>query len=643
MVAYRPEIDALRAISVLAVILFHSGLGFASGGFVGVDVFFVISGFLITGIVSRQVQEGSFSFTTFYKRRIARLLPSLIITLLIVVIFGFFAFDLASFDNLGREVFFASLGAANILFAQGDNYFLNDDSLRPLLHLWSLGVEEQFYLFWPALLVGLSRFKFRFFIFVVIGLFLTSFLLAVNTVVEEPVKAYFYPQYRAFELFAGSIAALSLNTKPVKAIVSGKVLVECALIVSLVAMLLPVFFYSHETTFPGVATLLPVSAVMFFLIFSAGSKTANFLKQGWLVTIGLISYPLYLLHQPILSTIDFFELTDSELLKALMVFAIAVPLSWLIYMLVEKPIRRQARKSGSTSTLSSMFLVLLLLGTAGIGFFVAKSNGVESRFKWLNPFAASVIEHSRTTFHTHFKRGADIGSDAPQKILFFGDSVLQQYVWPLSQFLGYERSQIDMVTRGGCVLLKDVDYTDSFSDISCGDLRRDLYTINKRYDYVVFSQSWDSYTDEMQDFKGDFDINMWSPHIVKTIKHFSQFTDRVIIIGAHLKIGGTKQISPSVFLDSKQYLNAIDRLTVLNKSDLMAFRSYFDSLNEFGSVSIIHPGEIWRRADGEFNLHDETWAFFRDKRHVSQASTPYLLMRLSRLLATLPDHGKNTD
>ncbi len=159
---YRPDIDGLRAISVIAVIIFHTGFSFLSGGFIGVDVFFVISGYLITSLVYKEITSGTFSYLTFYKRRIARLLPALIITLILVLGFGFLFYDNREFDNLGKELFFSALGAANILFAQGVNYFAQEDSVRPLIHLWSLGVEEQFYLIWPTLLITLTFFKFRY-------------------------------------------------------------------------------------------------------------------------------------------------------------------------------------------------------------------------------------------------------------------------------------------------------------------------------------------------------------------------------------------------------------------------------------------------------------------------------------------------
>ena len=159
--SYRPDIDGLRALAVIAVIVFHSGFELFSGGYVGVDIFFVISGYLITGMVFDEVKSGSFTYANFYKRRIARLGPALAITLATVSCLGFFFYDNKAFDNLGKEIFFSAAGAANILFAQGINYFAQESTVRPLIHLWSLGVEEQFYLVWPTTLVLLGALKLR--------------------------------------------------------------------------------------------------------------------------------------------------------------------------------------------------------------------------------------------------------------------------------------------------------------------------------------------------------------------------------------------------------------------------------------------------------------------------------------------------
>jgi peptidoglycan/LPS O-acetylase OafA/YrhL len=252
---YRADIDGLRAISVLAVIAFHSGINFFSGGYIGVDIFFVISGYLVTSFVVNEIDNGTFTFKKFYKRRVARLFPSLLILFIVVILFGFIFYDNKKFDNLGKEVFFSSIGAANILFGKGTNYFSQDISSNPLLHMWSLGIEEQFYLIWPTILIFIYIFKRRYAAFITFLMLISSFLLANSSVTHSPVMTYFYPQYRAFELLIGA-ETFFLEDKfsrfSISSFLSGIIF-----IFSILFIFLSMFLLNKGSEFPGFNTLYP--------------------------------------------------------------------------------------------------------------------------------------------------------------------------------------------------------------------------------------------------------------------------------------------------------------------------------------------------------------------------------------------------
>lgn len=202
---YRGDIDGLRAISCLAVMLFHAKFAWLGGGYVGVDVFFVISGYLTTSIVFNQVKTGKFNLLRFYQKRAARLLPALILMFVGTAIFGFLFYDNRTLDNFGQQVVYGAFGAANILFAQGDNYFVSDEALTPLIHLWSLGVEEQFYLVWPLVLAAIAWLNVELILGFALVLFTTSLTMSAAAVETLPIQAYFYTHYRAFEIDRKSV------------------------------------------------------------------------------------------------------------------------------------------------------------------------------------------------------------------------------------------------------------------------------------------------------------------------------------------------------------------------------------------------------------------------------------------------------
>lgn len=629
---YRPDIDGLRAISVIAVILFHADVGILSGGYIGVDIFFVISGYLITSLIFHEVESKTFSYANFYKRRIARLLPALIITLFTVLVFGFFFNDNASFDSLGKDIFFSAIGAANILFAQGDNYFAQDASVRPLIHLWSLGVEEQFYLAWPTVLLLVSPLKKRGASFVVVFLFLISFYMAFVDVASSPTTTYFYPQYRAFELLIGAFVALVVHETWFTKIQLKQKNNEIISYISLVLIIMPMFLLDKESTFPGVNTLYPIIGTAVFIAFSNKTTISKLFCSPPLVFVGLISYPLYLYHQPIISYLHFFNISENNLFIFIVTVVISTPLSWITYKYIEKPIRRIAHNKNKHTATYIIPLTACLVFLAVSGIYVAKNNGIGERFKVLNPFAYQVTKYSESTFHSHYSRGINLSTKNNGKTLFIGDSLLQQYVYPIAKALNLREKDIDIISRGGCVLLKGVEFRDQFADISCNNLRETLYKMDNYYENVVISQSWDSYSNNILNIHNKDNKNQlekWSPFINSTIAFFKQRTKNIVIIGGHLKVEGTSSLAPTIFLSEDNYRTGLNNLRVVNHDSLSKSYSFFNKWQD--DVVIIHPSDIWT-VNNEFKLHDGKWSFFRDHQHASTASTAFLKKRIKSVM-----------
>ncbi|MEO0845707.1 MAG: acyltransferase family protein [Cyanobacteria bacterium J06648_1] len=636
---YRADLDGLRAVCVLAVIFFHAGFTFLAGGYVGVDVFFVISGYLITSIVHKDLKANKFSFKQFYKKRGARLLPALLITLMVTGLFGFIFYDNKSLDNLGREIMYGAFGAANILFAQGENYFVTDESYRPLIHLWTLGIEEQFYFVWPILLVLLSALRVKQILAIALILCTASLVISVAAVETNPIAAYFYTHYRAYELLIGAVVALSMIGFRGKLELSQRKK-EILSLLGILLIIVPMFLFDESTTFPGLNALYPCIGTALLICWGDNTLIAKGLSLKPLVWIGLISYPLYLYHQPLISYCHFFGFESHKILLLLVITTISIPLAWATYRYIEQPIRKLAHKP-QNKTLNRFLSGSMtgLVGLALIGLLFAKSDGLEQRFTLLNPFALEISDSMSPSFYQFFEQGYRVAPGDSGKILFIGDSVLQQYVLPVSQGLGIEPSEVDTVTRGGCVLLKDVKLVDRYqaaSGISCDRLRQQLYQNQKRYDYIFISQSWISYGTDLLNASAnplgsDYTLARWQNFIDETVKHFQPLANRVVVLGGHPIVEGTDKLQPTLLSTPESYRLKLENLEVVNQNHLQAAQEFFAQWQGKNNLAVISPQNIWNGSDSK--LHDGKWSFFDNGLHISQASNQYVVERLQQMPA----------
>ena len=340
---YRPDIDGLRTLAVLPVVAFHFNLPFFTGGFVGVDVFFVISGFLITRIIAKELEEGSFSLLNFYRRRVLRLLPALFVVLLATLVCAYLWFVPEDFANTGQSAIAALFFSSNILFFLEAGYFDASSYTKPLLHTWSLAIEEQFYLFMPLLLMLLWRLK-RGFVLTVLVLTGVSLALSAFTTERFATGAYYLLPWRAWELGLGAL--LALGCLPV---FRSKLLRELSGSVGIVMILAAVFLLDRTVAFPGVAALLPTVGAMLILHAgnSGGSMINTLLSMRLPVEIGRLSYSLYLWHWPVVVFFTYIALDLPNPWEAAGLFVLSLLLSWLSYRFVETPFRKNGTSWGN--------------------------------------------------------------------------------------------------------------------------------------------------------------------------------------------------------------------------------------------------------------------------------------------------------
>lgn len=361
-------------MAVLNVIAYHAFPESFKSGFVGVDIFFVISGFLITNILLQKLSDGSFSFLDFYKRRAKRIFPALIVMLIAVVSFGWWALLDNEYKQLGKHTFSTAAFISNIIFWREAGYFDIQAELKPLLHMWSLGIEEQFYLVWPLILwfTWIKKINFKKMFTILIG---ASFLYSIILVKSDSTAAFYSPISRLWELALGGWLAYAQTIKGFQIATSEKWRNRISAM-GLIFVILGFFIINKERSFPGWRVLLPVVGTA--LIISSGSLSflnRYLLSSKILVGIGLISYPLYLWHWPLLSYARILVGETPNTQIRLVIILISVFLSWLTYVGIEKPIRFGRKDKILLYLLYSM---MFLLGLCG--WCVYKNSGFNQRF-----------------------------------------------------------------------------------------------------------------------------------------------------------------------------------------------------------------------------------------------------------------------
>lgn len=367
--------DGLRAIAVLAVVFYHTQLG-CPGGFVGVDVFFVISGYLITRILEKDLLAGRFSVIKFYQRRIRRIFPALFVVIFTTGAIGLRFLPPDELKDLGKCIVAASAFASNILFFRRSGYFDHSSLIQPLLHTWTLSIEEQFYIFWPWFLAllqipSLRRRKFPIVLLLVAGsLGLSSFWVS-----NKPLAAFYLLPSRAFELAIGALLSIS----PVPRILQRlpRRLADVASLAGFAMILAAIFLYGEHVGFPGVAALLPTLGAALVIGSGEGGPTiaGRILSLGPFVWIGLISYSLYLWHWPILVFARLFFFGELGRIGSVFCVVLSIVVAWFSWWLIESPFRNPNVLGGSSRTwvvgglaTTALFLVFGLILDFGAGF-----------------------------------------------------------------------------------------------------------------------------------------------------------------------------------------------------------------------------------------------------------------------------------
>ena len=458
---YRPEIDGLRSLAILPVLLFHSGVPGFYGGFVGVDIFFVISGFLITGIIVDELAAGRFSILDFYERRARRILPALTFFSLLTLLAAWLYFLPQFFEDFSRSLVAVATFTSNLYFWKYSGYFEHSAHLRPLLHTWSLAVEEQFYIFVPIVMWALYRYAKRFLFWgLAIGAVL-SLALSVYVTSRAPTANFFLLPTRAWELLLGSLLAVA----SVRKVPSG--LNSVLSFAGVAAIAVAVFGYSDATPFPGLAALLPCMGAVLIILTGRSTPVGAVLSARPIVFIGKISYSLYLAHWPVAVFIRYVTLREPTMLHAVVIIFVSFALAIFSWKFVESPFRRR-RAAATRSRLvvlsgaAATLVVLAAVGTAGIwsgGFpgrfpdYLAMRSQIdaverkEPSRSWRN--GTCFFEESQAIGRWNADACTLIGGAGPATLLW-GDSFAAHYVPGLLAHAAAFQGRLYQYTYAGC-------------------------------------------------------------------------------------------------------------------------------------------------------------------------------------------------
>ncbi len=376
MFNHRNDIDGLRAVAVLPVILFHAGFETFSGGYVGVDVFFVISGFLITTIILNEKEKGTYSIVNFYERRARRILPALFLVMFLSLIFAWFFLFPKDMKDFSQSLASVSLFSSNILFWSETGYWGAANELKPLLHTWSLAVEEQYYLLFPLLITAIWRFGKNYIFYSLIGIALISLSLAQLGSSQYPTATFFLLPTRGWELAIGALVSYNFIYQR-RENKSSKILNNLLSLVGFMMIVYAIFVFDEKTPFPSLYTLLPtIGTALIILYSSSNTLIGKILSNKVLVGIGLISYSLYLWHQPLFAFYRYISIETSSL-DYIYLLCLSILLAYLSLRFIEKPFRRKNYISRKSIYIFSFLGSLFFLIIGITGHF---TNGFEKRF-----------------------------------------------------------------------------------------------------------------------------------------------------------------------------------------------------------------------------------------------------------------------
>lgn len=632
-VQYRLEVDGIRAIAVCAVIFYHAHLLGISGGFIGVDVFFVISGYLITSIISNDVSQGRFSLWNFYVRRALRILPALFVVLFATLPFAYLWLTPLAFKDFAQSLVGVLTFMSNVFFWLKTDYFDSDAALKPLLHTWSLAVEEQFYLVFPLAFVFLTKWGARFVLPVLVLVAILSFVLAVIGAPLWPAANFYLPFSRIWELLAGAVLAIYLGKSGLP---EKSPMVEIASLAGLALVIAPLWIIDDTMPFPSYVTLAPILGTV-LLIATAVPQTivGRILSTRLMVGIGLISYSLYLWHMPVFafSRIRLGQEPTTAVYLGLIMACIG--LAFASMKLVETPIRRSTRTSRKPILLGLSFAAVLLGSIGAVGhitqgmpqrFPAALSNQLaEARYArrclWQDGRVPSTLPDANCSY-----------GDGPEVILLVGDSVAASLAPALADALDPAAYTLVQLTHGHCLPLQGLR-RDHHGGLSCPQfLSSVIETANRTNPRgIILAGAWFQVgtpeTAGVIDLASDapLDAQNFAPRLSASFAAFAAELPREAVVIAPY-IQPERDMSKEALLFYLNTQTPLQTLSVPREDVERARRTLLEIFNT-NNLTVFDPGDVFC-SDQACDLVRDGSLIFSDRTHFSPFGAALLADKL---------------
>jgi peptidoglycan/LPS O-acetylase OafA/YrhL len=490
---YRPEIDGLRAVAVIPVIFFHAGFSLFNGGFVGVDIFFVISGFLITTIIINDLNKNEFTIRKFYERRARRILPAIFVVILLVTPFTWFILLPRHMADFAQSLIGVITFSSNLLFWRESGYFDTSSDLKPMLHTWSLAVEEQFYIFFPLILLIFWKFKLKVISIILIIIFLFSFTIAELGLRYYPSAAFFFLPTRAWELLLGSFCALYLfRYQP-----SNNYLTNQALsIFGIILIVISIFYFDTSTPTPSAYTLMPTIGACLIILFAHGEGIVKtLLSSKIMVGIGLISYSLYLWHQPIFALTRHVSLNHPSKLTFLGLIILTFILAFLTWYFVEQPVRKRNKNNLKFYINLGIIFSFLVLVFGSLGHLTEgyRDFNFRDEFIYIDRAFNKLEDDQGLCYDREISNSCKFffgtKKNHNKNIILIGDSVMDSLTPEGYKILKKKKINFEIITHNACYFFKDLELVQpSIGTVNeCNNKRKNIleYLLDKPESEII--------------------------------------------------------------------------------------------------------------------------------------------------------------